>query len=145
MLIKPFCTVFVGLELIQHLRQQFGSRPTVLVGKAGSRTFAELEAASKQKGDERASKAKVEAEKAEQQRLDSLIPQVDQLWQLVHHLIERGQSKTYDEAVAHLMDLQAISELKDEPEAFDERIQGIEARFSRKRSLIARLKKAALI
>jgi len=135
----------VGLELMRYLRQQFGERPAVLPGEAGSRTFAELEAAAIQKGDERSRQEQLEAEAAEQQRLKSLIPKTDQLWQLVQHLIARGQAKTYDEAVAHLVDLRAIAQMQDQTEPFDKRIQEIEERFSRKRSLISRLKEAELI
>jgi len=70
----------VGLELMQHLRQQFGTQSAVLEGRSGCRTFAELTAASKQKFDERSRQEKAEAEIAEQQRIESLIPQVDTLW-----------------------------------------------------------------
>ncbi|MEM6597401.1 MAG: hypothetical protein AAF810_06170 [Cyanobacteria bacterium P01_D01_bin.36] len=135
----------VGLELMQQLRQQFGGQPAVLAATAGSRTFAELKVAAKQKSDGQARKEQAEAERAEQQRIKALVPQVDKVWQLVHHLIERGQAKTYDEAIAHLMDLQAISELQGEITAFDKRVKEVEETYGRKRSLISRLKKANLI
>jgi len=75
-------------------------------------------------------------------RLKALVPQVDKVWQLVDHLIERGQANPYDEAIAHLMDLQAISELQGEIAAFDKCVKEVEKTYGRKRSLISRLKKA---
>lgn len=136
---------YVGLELMQRLRQQFGKQPVVSAGKAGSRTFAELETISRQKGKEQALKEQAAAEKVEQQRIEALIPQVDKLWQLVQHLADRGQAKTYDEAVAHLVDLRAIAHLQDNLPSFAKRLQAITTKYSRKRSFISRLKAASLI
>ncbi|MEO1396646.1 MAG: hypothetical protein AAFV90_27495 [Cyanobacteria bacterium J06634_5] len=113
--------------------------------QTGSRTFAELEATAQQKSNEQIIKAKAEAEKIEQQRIESLIPQVDKLWQLIRHLIERGQAKTYDEAVAHLVDLQAITTLQNNSTTFQKRVNEIAEEFSRKRSLISKLKKVNLL
>jgi hypothetical protein len=135
----------VGLELMQRLRQQFGKSPAAPTGTAASRTFAQLETASAQKLDERKQKAKAAAETAEQQRLKSLMSETDKLWELVQHLIKRGQAQTYDEAIAHLKDLQAIATLQNDSATFQKRVQQIEQDFSRKRSLISRLKQANLI
>ncbi len=135
----------VGLELMQRLRQQFGSPPTVLTATVAGRTFAQLEAASSQKFDEREQKEQATAEKSEQQRLKSLIPEIDNLWALVHNLLKRGQAKTYGEAIVHLKDLQAIAHLQNDSLTFQKRIQQIEQDFARKRSLIARLAQADLI
>lgn len=130
----------IGIELIQKLREQFGQQPTTLTGQIGSRTFAELEAAAQQKSNEQVIKAKAEAEKIEQQWIESPIPQVEKLWQLIRHLIERGQAKTDDEAVAHLVDLQAITTLQNNSTTFQKQVNGIAKEFSRKRSLISKLK-----
>ncbi len=135
----------VGLELMQQLRQQFGKQPVVSAGKAGSRTFADLTAASKQKSDARSRKEQADAEKAEQQRIEALIPQTEKLWQLVQQLTKRGQAKTYDEAVAHLVDLRAIAHLQNDLPSFNQRLQDIAEEYSRKRSLISRLQAAGLI
>lgn len=135
----------IGIELIQKLREQFGQQPSMPTSQTGSRTFAELEATAQQKSNEQIIKAKAEAEKIEQQRIESLIPQVDKLWQLIRHLIERGQAKTYDEAVAHLVDLQAITTLQNNSTTFQKRVNEIAEEFSRKRSLISKLKRANLL
>ncbi len=135
----------VGLELMQQLRQQFGKQPVVAAGKTGSRTFAELTAASKQKSHARSRKEKADAKKAEQQRIEALIPQTDKLWQLVQQLLKRGQAKTYDEAVAHLVDLRAIAHLQNDLPSFNQRLQDITEEYSRKRSFISRLQAAGLI
>jgi len=60
-------------------------------------------------------------------------------------LIEREQAKPYDEAVAHLVDLQVIAKMQGETAVFDNRIQVIEEAFKRKRSFISRLQNAGLL
>jgi hypothetical protein len=134
----------VGVELLMRLRQEFGQPATPLSESAG-RTFAQLQEKAEEQHKQRERRAQQAAEKAKQKRLTELAPQADQLWQEALRLIEFKQSKPYDEAVIHLLDLRDLAEHQGKLADFQNEIGALARRYSTRSGLLSRLRKVSLI
>lgn len=133
----------VGVELMQRLRQQFGSSKTA--GAQGSRTFAEMVSIAKEKTQKRQQAEQVLTKKAEQVRVESLGgPKVELRWLVVMELVESGQANSYEKAVGHLSALRAIAEKSNKLAAFYARLEELKQTASRKKSFIAKVKESGL-
>ena len=118
------------------------------------RTVAELlRAAEQASGEQRriaaekAAKAKarkeLEATRARAKHLDQLVGNETMLWKKVEELIATKLPKSYDQAVAVLVDLRDLAARKDGAD-FGQRVEELRTAHDRKRTLIDRLHKAGL-
>ncbi len=94
---------------------------------------------------EREKKRRVEeAESKRIQELEALAKREAETWFQVESLIEKMQSKPYDEAVALLVKLHDLARYRGEEATFQARINTIHQRYSRRSGLIRRLRDAGL-
>lgn len=108
------------------------------------RTIEQLiEAADQERERERIRLAQ-EAEAKRIQELEALAQQEDQIWQDIDVLIEKKQSKPYDQAIQLLVKLQELSVYKGQEDAFQERINQMYEQYSRRPGLLRRLREADL-
>jgi hypothetical protein len=134
----------VGAELIQRLRQKFGQGSPAQSGLPG-RTLAQLIAISHEQRKIREDKTRQAADQARQKYLQQIAPRADAIWEETLRLIELKQSKPYDEAVQHLIDLRDLAIKQGNLVAFQTRMAQIQERYSNRSALLARLRKAKLL
>jgi hypothetical protein len=134
----------VGAELKLHLRQKFGTIQK-LAGELTGRTLADLVAIAEEKKQKRDRQSQKTAAKARQKYLQDLAPKVDQIWQEVDRLIYCKQSKFYDEAIVHLVNLHDLAENQGSLTAFQSRIHNLQQQYRNRSALISRLRKVRLI
>lgn len=93
-----------------------------------------------------AEKARKEAQAAATyaRHLDALAGRVDVTWETVSQLVSSGQSKAYDQAVSHLMDLRALHERASTLEPYRTRLAALVTQYGSKRSFLQRVKEARL-
>jgi hypothetical protein len=133
----------VGVELLLHLRKQYGKQNTP-VGTDARRTLAELMAIAQNKRQAREQKEREAAEKARRKQLEAIAPKAEKLWQEVSRLVELKQAKPYDEAVAHLKDLRDVAAMQGTADAFRDRLLKLKEQYSNRPGFITRLKEAGL-
>ena len=85
-----------------------------------------------------------EAEARRIRDLEALAKREDEVWTEVESLIERMQARPYDEAVAQMVTLRELAEYQGQEEAFQQRIDRICERYSRRPSLLGRMRDAGL-
>ncbi len=120
------------------LRTDPGSMPT-------QRKVSELFAAANEITTQRQKRQSQEAEQARIRRLNELSKQEPELWEEVFGLIEKKQSKSYDEAVKLLLELRELAEYKSEWEKFRTRIEQIYEQYDNRPGLKTRLRQAGLL
>lgn len=84
----------------------------------------------------------------QQQRLvylNSLMPKQTQLWQTVVALIDKKQTKAYEQAVAILIDLFELAKIQHQTAEFKMKTNDLLARYSNRSALKAKLKAAQLL
>ena len=128
------------------LNRRLGLLSNVSKGEATQRRsvgalFAAVKALREHRRKERA--AAVEAKRLAD--LKALAGQEDETWCEVDALIQRSQSKAYEEAVRLLKRLQDLAEYQNRQSAFEERLDQIRDQYSRRRALMRRLREAGLI
>lgn len=104
---------------------------------------ARLRAAEQRRAREEACRAE-KAAAAYERRLDELAPRQEQAWQQVNELIATKRPRDYDQAVAILIDLRALSRRDGRPDAFTEPFHLLREQHQRKPSLLERFDKAGL-
>lgn len=141
----------VGRELACRFRADCSP----VLDRGGTRTVAELQGAAlhtredrqrlaaQRRAEEKATSARTQAA-AREQHLTVLSARQEQAWTQVHAAIEARQPAYYDEAVAILTDLRAVSEREDRRDAFDQRLIDLQQRHARKVSLLERFERAGL-
>jgi len=75
------------------------------------------------------------------QKLESLPKRKDKIWEQVFVAIALKQSKPYDQAVAHLVDLRDLAEYQGKLAEFQASIKQIQKNYSNRPGLISRLQK----
>jgi hypothetical protein len=108
------------------------------------RTVSEILAAAAEMKERR---LRAEAAAAEAQRieeLEALARRGDEVWGEVDALIQQGQAKPYDEAVQLLKKLRDLAEHQRQTVAFQSRLNQIHDEYSRRSSLMRRLRDAGL-
>ncbi|MFP4336883.1 MAG: hypothetical protein ACLFQP_03040 [Halothece sp.] len=108
------------------------------------RTVGELLSAAESERKETERRQKQEAEAKRIQALEALAKRKDSVWESVERLIEKGQAKSYDEAVAMLGQLRELAELENQLKSFQDKIDTLRERYSRRSALIQRFNKAGL-
>lgn len=141
-------------ELLRALREaHLGNSPMMA---AGSRSVAEIVAASKLHGEERkrqetkraaAERARRQAEeaKAREAYLDGLAGQEEQLWRRIETLIEIRRGPEYDQAAQYLKDLRDLSNRSNSLAAFESRVAQLARRHPGKKAFLERLQKAGMV
>lgn len=137
----------VGTELLQYLRQQHGDNSKQPQGfTPGTRTLAELLELGQQRATERDKVEKAAARKERDRYLmEEVAPKARMLWQRVDDLVAKKQVKAYDEAILHLVDLQALAKRNKKLPEFTTRVQGLRDRYSTLRGFRDRLIRAHLL
>ncbi len=146
-----------GSQVQAVLQRRFRAErsPGSTPADAGTRTAGELRDAATARREERervAAERKAEdlarqaraAAAAREQRLDALALREEQAWQHVDSLIGTKKPREYDEAVAVLLDLQALAERDGNGNAFSQRFRQLREQHLRKPSLIQRFDNAGL-
>ena len=85
-----------------------------------------------------------EAEARRIRELEALAERKAEVWAEVESLIERMQPRPYDDAVSRMVRLRELAEYRGEEEAFQQRIDEIYRRYSRRPSLQGRMRDARL-
>jgi len=114
-----------------------------LLNAATARHEERERVAAERKAQELARQARAAAA-AREQRLDALALREEQAWQHVDSLISTKKPREYDEAVAVLLDLQALAERGGDRNAFSQRFRQLREQHLRKTSLIQRFDHAGL-
>ncbi len=140
----------VTAEVRRRFRRRHAAAPTT-----GTRTVGELlEAASARRTErEGVATARAAAEallrdrtrtEARELRLEALAADVENAWRKVDALIETKRPAEYDNAVALLADLKAVSARTGEAATFAERFEGLRTEHRRKPSLLERFERSGL-
>ena len=85
--------------------------------------------------------------KAEAQRIaqrEALARRGDDAWHEVDALIQQSKAKAYDEAVRLLVKLRDLAMYKNQQAVFQERLNQVHTQYSRRHSLMQRLRDAGL-
>lgn len=84
------------------------------------------------------------AARARQQHLDHLATRLPDLWLKVRNLIDEGQPKPYDQAIALLQELRDLARQRDREPAFEQALAALRQQYARRVGLNQRLAKAGL-
>jgi hypothetical protein len=129
----------LGLALRHKLRGALKMPPASKdpPGRPGN----ELLKGARQLKEQEVQRLKEAAEKRRIEDLQKFAKREAQAWQEVEVLIQRGQARTYDEAVALLLKLRELAELKGTPADFKKRAGQLRERYHSRPSLIKRLER----
>ncbi|EAZ89038.1 hypothetical protein [Crocosphaera chwakensis] len=131
----------VEAELHQRILQIVDNSPSLISGQRTSQHLFEL-AQSERIKEQQALQKQAEARRIN--RLEALASQENQVWQNIEELISKKQSKPYDEAVKLLSQLHDLAIYQDKESFFQDKINDLYQRYSRRPGLLNRLKKRGL-
>jgi hypothetical protein len=112
---------------------------------AERRTVDELFAKAETLRERRRREQAAAAEARRIAELKALAGREDEAWRKVDALIQQSQAKPYDEAVRLLKKLKDLAEYQNRQPAFEEHLDQIRDRYSRRPALMTRLRNAGLI
>jgi len=131
----------LSVEINRRLRELIGtSEPQT----QQPRTIRQLLEVAEQERERERRRLAEEAEAKRIQELESLAKQEAQMWKDIDALIQKKQTKLYDEAVQLLVKLQELAVYKGEESVFQERLNQIYEQYSRRPGLLQRLRDADL-
>ena len=131
----------VEAELHQKILEIVDNSPSLISGQRTSKHLFDLAENEREKEQQKFQK------KAEAQRiniLEALASQEAQVWLNIEQLISQKQSKPYDEAVKLLSQLHDLAIYQNKESLFQEKINDIYEKYSRRPGLLTRLKKRGL-
>ncbi|OQY55592.1 MAG: hypothetical protein DRR08_33155 [Candidatus Parabeggiatoa sp. nov. 2] len=135
----------VDIQLLNRLRElaypQF-PQPSVSAPRRG---VAELEKSAREEFETEQERQRQAAEAAKIKELDALKHKAPQIWKEITALIERKQSKPYDEAVTLLVKLRELAEYMGKLDEFNTRLDKLHQQYTRRPGLLNRLRQAKLI
>lgn len=108
------------------------------------RTIQELLEAASEEGKKAEKRQQQEAEAKRIEELQALGKREAQVWQQVESLIQKAQSKPYDEAVKLLVKLRDLAEYQNQLAVFQERLNRIYEQYSNRSGLKRRLQEVGL-
>ncbi len=108
------------------------------------RTIQELLEAAAEEGKKAEKRRQQEAEAKRIEELQTLAKREAQVWQQVESLIQKAQSKSYDEAVKLLVKLRDLAEYQNQLAVFQERLNRIYEQYSNRSGLKRRLQEVGL-
>jgi hypothetical protein len=135
----------VSVQLTKRLQELSKSKTSTINSESARRSISELLTSAENQTEIREQQEAQAAKEAKIRRLEALAPKEKQIWDEVFRLITLKQSKPYDEAVAHLVNLRDLAEHQGKLSEFWPKIYKIEKDYSRLSGLMSRLRKAGLI
>lgn len=135
----------VGIQLINRLRELFKIPKSESNHDAHRRSFSQLLENANQQMQQRQQREKLAAQKEKIRKLEVLAKNQDKGWSDVSKLLELKQSKTYDQAVAHLVDLRNLAEYQGKLEEFKASIKEMQKNYSTRTGFLSRIKKVGLL
>ena len=129
------------LELNRRLRE-ISPLPEMAVPPRRTVGWLSREAEARRESERQRRAAEAEARRI--QALEALAKRKAEAWAEVESLIERMQARPYDEAVAQMVKLRELAEYQGEEETFRLQIGQICERYSRRPSLLGRMRDAGL-
>ncbi|MCZ8243695.1 MAG: hypothetical protein O9323_18540 [Microcystis sp. LE19-131.1A] len=118
--------------------------PTSPASNQPRRTIQELLEAVAEEGKKAEKRRQQEAEAKRIEELQTLAKREAQVWQQVESLIQKAQSKSYDEAVKLLVKLRDLAEYQNRLPVFQERLNRIYEQYSNRSGLKRRLQEVGL-
>ena len=118
--------------------------PTSAASNQPRRTIQELLEAAAEEGKKAEKRRQQEAEAKRIEELQTLAKREAQVWQQVESLIQKAQSKSYDEAVKLLVKLRDLAEYQNGLPVFQERLNRIYEQYSNRSGLKRRLQEVGL-
>ncbi len=131
----------LSAKLKQKLSQLI---PTSAASNQPRRTIQELLEAAAEEGKKAEKRRQQEAEAKRIEELQTLAKREAQVWQQVESLIQKAQSKPYDEAVKLLVKLRDLAEYQNRLPVFQERLNRIYEQYSNRSGLKRRLQEVGL-
>jgi hypothetical protein len=131
----------LSAKLKQKLSQLI---PTSPASNQPRRTIQELLEAAAEEGKKAEKRRQQEAEAKRIEELQTLAKREAQVWQQVESLIQKAQSKSYDEAVKLLVKLRDLAEYQNRLPVFQERLNRIYEQYSNRSGLKRRLQEVGL-
>ena len=118
--------------------------PTSPPSNQARRTVQELLEAASEEEKKAEKRRQQEAEAKRIEELQTLAKREAQVWQQVESLIQKAQSKSYDEAVKLLVKLRDLAEYQNRLPVFQERLNRIYEQYSNRSGLKRRLQEVGL-
>ncbi len=131
----------LSVELNRRLREIWPLPKTELPPR---RTVGQLRREAKDRRERERRRRAEEAEAKRVQELEALARREAEAWAEVESLIEQMQAKPYDEAVQILVQLRNLAEYRGEEAVFQQRLNYIHEKYSRRPGLLRRLRDAGL-
>jgi hypothetical protein len=131
----------LSAKLKQKLSQLI---PTSAASNQPRRTIQELLEAAAEEGKKAEKRRQQEAEAKRIEELQTLAKREAQVWQQVESLIQKAQSKSYDEAVKLLVKLRDLAEYQNGLPVFQECLNQIYEQYSNRSGLKRRLQEIGL-
>lgn len=135
----------LGVQLNHRLRELSGRKEVHVNNDTKRRTLSELLKLAQGETTQRQKKEQEVTRLAKVQKLESMAKRKDKIWDLVFAAIALKQSKPYDQAVAHLVDLRDLAEYQGKLAEFQVSIKQIQKDYSNRPGLISRLQKVGLL
>jgi hypothetical protein len=108
------------------------------------RKIAELFTAARERTSQREERERQEAEKNRIERLNQLSKRQPKMWDEISALIEKKQSKAYDEAVKLILEMKELAEHLRELDKFGRKINQIYEQYRNRPGLVSRLRQAGI-
>lgn len=135
----------VGIQLVNRLRELFKIPKSDSNHDTHRRSFSQLLENANEQMQQRQQREKLAAQQEKIRKLEVLAKNQDKVWSDIYKLLEFKQSKTYDQAVAHLVDLRELAEYQGKLEEFKASIKQMQKNYSTRTGLLSRLKKVGLL
>jgi hypothetical protein len=135
----------LGMQLNHRLRKLSSKKEVHVNNDTPRRTLLELLKFAEGETSQRQKKEQEVTRQAKIQKLEALAKRKDKVWDSVFELITLKQSKPYDQAVAHLVDLRDLAEYQGKLEDFQASIKQMQTDYSNRHGLISRLQKMGLL
>jgi hypothetical protein len=131
----------LSIALNARLRQ---AEPSAHSPSSTRRTVKQLLTDAERAHEEEKRRQAQEAEEKRIQELDALARREGEAWQEVERLAQKPSAKTYDQAVHLLSQLREVASRQKQADIFQERLDGIYARYKTRHSLLEKLRAAGL-
>jgi hypothetical protein len=131
----------LSIELNRRLRELVSASEPKL---QQPRTIRQLLEVAEQEREREQRRLAEEAEAKRIQELEELAKQENQIWKDIDALIQKKQTKFYDEAIQLLVKLQELAVYKGEESVFQKQLNQIYEQYNRRPGLLQRLRDAGL-
>ena len=108
------------------------------------RTIKQILDAASEEEEQAQKREKQEAAARRIQELEALAKREGEVWDEVESLVQKPQAQTYEQAVKLLVQLRDLANHQNQNAAFQERIAQIYEKYSKRKGLIERMRKAKI-